>query len=145
MVFLQGHTFSSWDPMLPSCSCPPSLSSVRVPPPSSPSQVEVRTLGSSTLVQRLDLPKAKIVSTHGTALYVASATDCWRLEPVPLSSQVDQLVAVEEFKEAMILAVRAVLWNIPRPSRCARSQEPRGLGRRLVGAHPGWGYPRLTR
>jgi hypothetical protein len=68
--------------------------------------IEVRTMDKvSRLVQTIELQKA----THlcmGTSLFVASATSCWVLQPVPIPEQVESLVSLEEFAFASKLAVR---------------------------------------
>lgn len=67
--------------------------------------VEVRTVESVALVQRLDLPKAKFIS-QGAAVYIASPSNCWRLEPVDLATQIKDVLALGEFEEALHLADR---------------------------------------
>lgn len=67
--------------------------------------VEVRTMDSVALVQRIDLPKAKFIC-QDTAVYVASPSNCWRLEPVALNLQINDLLKLREFDEALQLAER---------------------------------------
>ena len=62
-------------------------------------------MDSGTLVQKIDLPKAKFIC-QGAAVYIASPSNCWRLEAVPLSYQIRDLLALEEFEEALNLAKR---------------------------------------
>lgn len=50
-------------------------------------EIEVRTVETAALVQQIDHPKARFVC-QGEALYVASPSNCWRLEPVPLGMQI---------------------------------------------------------
>eukprot|EP00040_Diaphanoeca_grandis_P029545 m.173140 g.173140 ORF g.173140 m.173140 type:complete len:903 (-) comp31717_c4_seq1:125-2833(-) len=65
--------------------------------------VEIRTLDEAALVQRLDLPKAKFIR-QDKAVYVASPSNCWRLEPVPLNIQIAELLQISKFDEALALA-----------------------------------------
>jgi hypothetical protein len=67
--------------------------------------VEVRTVDSGNLVQRIDLPKAKFIC-QGSAIYIASPSNCWRIEAVPLAYQIRDLLALQEFEEALNLAQR---------------------------------------
>eukprot|EP00038_Savillea_parva_P002865 m.118520 g.118520 ORF g.118520 m.118520 type:complete len:956 (+) comp10983_c0_seq4:278-3145(+) len=68
-----------------------------------PRDLEVRTVDSAQLVQRIDLPKARFICL-GEAMYVASPTNCWRLEPVEMGVQIKDLMAAGEFDEALNLA-----------------------------------------
>mmetsp|Transcript_10447 Transcript_10447/g.26817 ORF Transcript_10447/g.26817 Transcript_10447/m.26817 type:complete len:994 (-) Transcript_10447:2337-5318(-) len=68
-----------------------------------PRDVEVRTVDSAQLVQRIPLPKARFICL-GEAMYVASPTNCWRLEPVEMGIQIKDLMASGEFEEALNLA-----------------------------------------
>lgn len=63
----------------------------------------MRTVDSAQLVQRIDLPKARFICL-GEAIYVASPTNCWRLEPVEMAIQIKDLMASGEFEEALNLA-----------------------------------------
>eukprot|EP00042_Codosiga_hollandica_P055770 m.788291 g.788291 ORF g.788291 m.788291 type:complete len:902 (-) comp59192_c1_seq12:2409-5114(-) len=54
------------------------------------------------LVQSFDLPKARFLC-YDSVLYVASGTSCYRLDPVPVSDQITELLMQEEFDEAVIL------------------------------------------
>ncbi|KAJ2960262.1 hypothetical protein NQZ79_g4423 [Umbelopsis isabellina] len=64
--------------------------------------VEVRNIQTQALVQQIELPNAKILN-QGKLLYIASGTQIWRLTPYSLAAQVDQLVEMGEFKEAVSL------------------------------------------
>jgi len=68
-------------------------------------EVEVRTMESVALVQRIDLPKAKFIC-QDKAVYIASPSNCWRLEPVALNLQINDLLKIGEFDEALQLAER---------------------------------------
>lgn len=66
--------------------------------------VEVRTVeGKSQVVQTLDLPGVKFFC-QGEAVYLASATTCWRLEPVALDRQIDEVLKLDKFEDALRLA-----------------------------------------
>jgi hypothetical protein len=72
--------------------------------------VEVRTaFGTQTLVQTLPVRQARLLAVDtraapGTgALYVAGAQQVWRLVPVPVLEQVDQLVREGSYEEALTL------------------------------------------
>lgn len=49
------------------------------------------------------MPKARFICL-GEAMYVASPTNCWRLEPVEMGIQIKDLMASGEFDEALNLA-----------------------------------------
>ena len=90
--------------------------------------VEVRTADKvSRMVQLVDLPKA----THmckGNSIFVVSPSSCWVLQPVPVSVQVDSLVALEDFAAASKLAV-GMGWlstggaHGPRPQPCSPTSD----------------------
>eukprot|EP00039_Didymoeca_costata_P009001 m.119447 g.119447 ORF g.119447 m.119447 type:complete len:879 (+) comp14318_c0_seq1:145-2781(+) len=67
--------------------------------------VEVRTVDSGSIVQHIDLDKAKFMC-QGDAMYIAAPSNCWRIESVPLSLQIRDLLALEEYEEALNLAER---------------------------------------
>lgn len=64
--------------------------------------VEVRNIQTQALVQQIELANAKILN-QGKLLYIASGTQIWRLTPYSLAAQVDQLVEMFEYKEAVSL------------------------------------------
>jgi hypothetical protein len=64
--------------------------------------VEVRNIQTQALVQQIELPSAKHLN-QGKLLYIASGTQIWRLTPYSLAAQVDQLVEMCEYKEAVSL------------------------------------------
>eukprot|EP01087_Luapelamoeba_hula_P018206 TRINITY_DN5848_c0_g1_i2.p1 TRINITY_DN5848_c0_g1~~TRINITY_DN5848_c0_g1_i2.p1 ORF type:complete len:877 (+),score=139.65 TRINITY_DN5848_c0_g1_i2:141-2771(+) len=67
--------------------------------------VEVRTIsaGSSSLVQTIPVRNVRTMQIQGTTLYLASQTQIWRLLPVPILTQIDQLVGEQEYEEALTL------------------------------------------
>lgn len=67
-----------------------------------PKTVEVRNIQTQALVQQIELPSAKHLN-QGKLLYIASGTQIWRLTPYSLAAQVDQLVEMCEYKEAVSL------------------------------------------
>ncbi|KAI8584642.1 hypothetical protein K450DRAFT_217259 [Umbelopsis ramanniana AG] len=64
--------------------------------------VEVRNIQTQALVQQIELANAKILN-QGKLLYIASGSQIWRLTPYSLAAQVDQLVEMFEYKEAVSL------------------------------------------
>lgn len=64
--------------------------------------MEVRNIQTQTLVQQIELPAARLLN-QGKLLYIASATQIWRLTPFSFAVQVDQLVEKNEFEEAISL------------------------------------------
>jgi hypothetical protein len=64
--------------------------------------VEVRNIQTQALVQQIELANAKLLN-QGKLLYIASGTQIWRLTPYSLAAQVDQLVEMCEYKEAVSL------------------------------------------
>jgi hypothetical protein len=58
---------------------------------------------SGNLVQRIDLAEAKSIC-HGTAIYIASPSTCWRIEAVQLTRQIRDLLALRKFGDALELA-----------------------------------------
>jgi len=70
-----------------------------------PKYVEVRTMsaGASTLVQTITLRNAKLLQIDGSSIYIASQSHIWRLLPVPILTQVDQMVKEREYEGALAL------------------------------------------
>ena len=54
-------------------------------------------------LQVLDLSRVKFVC-QGEAVYLASSTTCWRLEPVALDRQIQEVLRLEKFEDALRLA-----------------------------------------
>ena len=59
--------------------------------------------GASTLVQTITLRNAKILQIDGSSIYIASQSYIWRLLPVPILTQVDQMVKEREYEGALAL------------------------------------------
>ena len=78
-----------------------------------PSCVEVRAAEPRLLVQRLELPRARllspVISKHGR-IYVASASHIWCLHLVPVHQQLPRLLEDKHFQLAIELAVIAVFF-----------------------------------
>jgi len=64
--------------------------------------IEVRTVETQSLVQVIALPKPKVM-TEGNVVFLAGPNFIWRLIPISLKVQVDQLVEEKEFEEATAL------------------------------------------
>jgi len=68
-----------------------------------PKFLEVRTtFGTQTLVQMVTLRSAKLMQIKKD-IYVAAPNHIWRLVPIPVLSQVDQLVREKEYENAISL------------------------------------------
>ncbi|KAI7894427.1 CNH domain-containing protein [Mucor mucedo] len=67
-----------------------------------PKHVEVRNIQTLTLVQQIELSNARFLN-QGKLVYVASTSQIYRLTPYSFSSQIDQLVEKQEYKEAVSL------------------------------------------
>lgn len=67
-----------------------------------PKHVEVRNIQTLTLVQHIELPSTRFLN-QGKLVYVASTSQIYRLTPYSFSSQIDQLVDRQEYKEAVSL------------------------------------------
>ncbi|KAI8366276.1 CNH domain-containing protein [Choanephora cucurbitarum] len=67
-----------------------------------PKHVEVRNIQTLTLVQQIELANTKLLN-QGKLVYVASGSQIYRLTPFSFSSQIDQLVEKQEYKEAVSL------------------------------------------
>lgn len=67
-----------------------------------PKHVEVRNIQTLTLVQQIELSNTRFLN-QGKLVYVASSSQIYRLTPFSFSSQIDQLVEKQEYKEAVSL------------------------------------------
>ncbi|KAI7874387.1 hypothetical protein K492DRAFT_137936 [Lichtheimia hyalospora FSU 10163] len=67
-----------------------------------PKHVEVRNIRSLALVQQIELPSARFLN-QGKLVYVASTSQIWRLTPYSFTTQIDQLVEMQEYREAISL------------------------------------------
>ncbi|ORX99906.1 hypothetical protein K493DRAFT_335529 [Basidiobolus meristosporus CBS 931.73] len=64
--------------------------------------VEIRNIGTQRLVQNIELTNPQMM-TQGKVIYIASSDHVWRLIPLDFMKQIDQLVEVNEFEEALSL------------------------------------------
>jgi hypothetical protein len=90
--------------------------------------VEVRTL-SQALVQTIPLKMPRFLAIKDNDIYIAAQNNVWKLLPVSMMSQVDQLVHDKEYEEALALcdnipdtdAEKVLLFmkaiDIPRPPK----------------------------
>lgn len=69
-----------------------------------PKCVEVQSLfdGSKSAVQQIHA-KAKLITIKGECIYIASPKDIWRLTPISLVDQIDELVRIKSYDEALSL------------------------------------------
>ena len=65
--------------------------------------LEVRTL-SDVLIQTIPLKLARFLAIKSSEIYVAAFNNVWKLVPLPMIQQVDQLVAERKYEEALALA-----------------------------------------
>jgi hypothetical protein len=69
-----------------------------------PKFLEVRSVsGTQTLVQTIMLRGARTMQVKRD-IYIASQTTIWRLVPVPIMAQVEQLIKEREYEEALLIA-----------------------------------------
>ncbi|KAL9957718.1 hypothetical protein ACROYT_G034654 [Oculina patagonica] len=68
-----------------------------------PRYVEIRTISPRTLIQSIELPKPRFI-TQGKHMYVASTSHVWRLIPVSIPMQIQQLLQDKQFSLALMLA-----------------------------------------
>ena len=69
-----------------------------------PRYVEIRTISPRALIQSIELPKPRFI-TQGKHMYVASTSHVWRLIPVSIPMQIQQLLHDKQFSLALMLAV----------------------------------------
>lgn len=68
-----------------------------------PRYVEIRTISPRALIQSIELPKPRFI-TQGKHMYVASTSHVWRLIPVSIPMQIQQLLHDKQFSLALMLA-----------------------------------------
>ncbi|KAJ5072391.1 cnh domain containing [Anaeramoeba ignava] len=68
-----------------------------------PEQIEIRTIDSKKLVQKLAYPGIKIISNKNNLIYLATTNSIYRMYPVPLIEQATILVKQNEYIEALQL------------------------------------------
>lgn len=69
-----------------------------------PRYVEIRTISPRALIQSIELSKPRYI-TQGKHMYVASTSHVWRLIPVSIPMQIQQLLQDKQFSLALMLAV----------------------------------------
>lgn len=65
--------------------------------------VEIRTISPRALIQSIELPKPRFI-TQGKHMYVASTSNVWRLIPVSIPMQIQQLLQDKQFSLALMMA-----------------------------------------
>lgn len=68
-----------------------------------PRYVEIRTISPRALIQSIELSKPRYI-TQGKHMYVASTSHVWRLIPVSIPMQIQQLLQDKQFSLALMLA-----------------------------------------
>lgn len=69
-----------------------------------PRSIEVRTIDPLLMIQNIDLQKARYICQGNGLLYIASSNHVWRLNSMPISNQIRQLLHSKEFELALHLA-----------------------------------------
>ena len=66
--------------------------------------IEVQSLfeGAKFAVQHIPA-RAKLIKIKGDCIYIAAAKEIWRLVPIPLVEQIDELVRIKSYDEALSL------------------------------------------
>ena len=75
-----------------------------------PRYVEIRTISPRALIQSIDLPKSRFIA-QGKHMYVASTSHVWRLIPVSIPMQIQQLLQDKQFSLALMLAVSNLIFS----------------------------------
>lgn len=88
-----------------------------------PRYVEIRTISPRALIQSIDLPKSRFIA-HGKHLYIASPSYVWRLIPVSIPMQIQQLLHDKQFSLALMLADMVVE---PEQEKAARKESIQNL------------------
>ena len=70
-----------------------------------PKAVEIRTMDPLLMIQSIDLQRARYICQGKGLLYIASSNHVWRLNSMPISNQIRQLLQSKEFELALHLAV----------------------------------------
>lgn len=105
-----------------------------------PRYVEIRTISPRALIQSIELPKPRFI-TQGKHMYVASTSHVWRLIPVSIPMQIQQLLQDKQFSLALMLAVSHTGQQVVSPvlsavlsllMRCACDNGPQSNGTPLV-------------
>lgn len=72
-----------------------------------PKLVEVRTIDPKLMIQNMQLNKARLICQGSGVMYVASQSNLWRLQPMPASQQIRDLLQNKQFELALKLAEQA--------------------------------------
>ncbi|XP_027043416.1 vam6/Vps39-like protein [Pocillopora damicornis] len=88
-----------------------------------PRYVEIRTISPRALIQSIELPKSKFIA-RGKHLYIASPSYVWRLIPVSIPMQIQQLLHDKQFSLALMLADMVVE---PEQEKAARKESIQNL------------------
>jgi len=104
--------------------------------------------GASTLVQTITLRSAKLLQINNASIYIASQSHIWRLLPVPILTQVDQMVkereyegalalveSLTDFDEALKVTIHEYLYAYVNSSSCWLQAEKVAWIRKLLATH----------
>lgn len=69
-----------------------------------PKYVEIRTIDPRLLIQSIELMKPRLICQCSGQVYIASTNHVWRLAPVPITTQIKDLLQNKEFELALQLA-----------------------------------------
>ncbi|XP_033637094.1 vam6/Vps39-like protein isoform X1 [Asterias rubens] len=69
-----------------------------------PKYVEIRTVDPRLIVQTIELSKPRFITIGTGLVYVASNHFIWRLDPIPITTQIKALLADNQFELALHLA-----------------------------------------
>ena len=69
-----------------------------------PRYVEIRTISPRAQIQSIELQKPRYIA-QGKHVYIASTSHVWRLIPVSIPMQIQQLLQDKQFNLALMLAV----------------------------------------
>lgn len=68
-----------------------------------PRHVEVQSLFEGRSAVQIIQMKAKLIVVKEDCIYIASPKEIWRLVPIPLVDQIDELVRIKSYDEALTL------------------------------------------
>eukprot|EP01090_Pellita_catalonica_P022119 TRINITY_DN8476_c0_g1_i1.p1 TRINITY_DN8476_c0_g1~~TRINITY_DN8476_c0_g1_i1.p1 ORF type:complete len:678 (+),score=95.53 TRINITY_DN8476_c0_g1_i1:189-2222(+) len=91
-----------------------------------PKYLEVRTMfGTDTHVQTMTMQRAKQIKVRGDVIYVASINRIWRLQPIPILDQIDQLCRDGFYDKAI-----TILENIPQMDKQIAASKLKAIRKR---------------
>ena len=76
-----------------------------------PKHIEICSRSPKLTIQRINIQSTKHI-VKGPHCYIASTTHVWRLVPVSLEKQIQQLIGEKQFEMALTLAVSANMKDI---------------------------------